>query len=153
MSMVDLMLTVSLIAVMMWGVISMDGWLRERFAREKTRSALSALREAMLAYRGANGVWPAGPSAAAVGALLADPRTGPMIQGLRLERNTNSEIQVLDGYGQPMGYVVRGRETDQSEADFVSVGPDGRLGNPSSDDPALRLVAIDDLYGSDVENP
>lgn len=152
MSLVDLMLTMALLTVMLWSVVSMDGWLRGRFAREKTQSTLSVLRQAMVVYRGLHGVWPPAPSRQATKVLWADPQTRSMFQTLRWERDRHGGIEVLDGYGQPVGYVARGDDVEGAQADFVSVGPDGRLGDSFSDDSGMRVAAMDDLYGSDLEH-
>ena len=150
MSSTELLLSLSVLAAVLGGVASLSSWLRTRTAYQHTRSTLLCLHTAMEAYHRHHEAWPPSPTPAAVDALLTDPSTASVISSLTVDRHPDLGATIRDGFGQPLRYVAQ-HDSQTRQADFVSPGPDGRLGDPASGDSRERLAAADNLYSSDLE--
>src|SRR5690606_18809275 len=125
--------------------------LRNDTADARTRQTLATLRRALLHYEETHGRGLAGSTPRGIETLLADRTTVSIVQSLTLTR-TDEGATVLDGFGRPVRFQPRAADGAR-QADFVSAGPDGRFGDPTSTNPDERSAAMDNLYGSDMEGP
>ena len=153
MTIVELLLSVAVSAVILGGVTLISESLRTDTSDQQTRRTLRLLRRALIQYHDRHGAWAPGPTTAdAVRALRADPKAAAILQPLRIPDSPEHEWIIRDGYDRPIRYAV---ETDGNTvvADFVSAGPNGRFGDLASNHPERRLDAMDNLYGSDLEAP
>lgn len=153
MTMVELLLSIAVSAVILGGITLISETLRTDTSDRQTRRVLRLLRKALVDYHTRHEAWPPGATTSdAVRRLLADPEAATILRPLRLSDTPDHELIVRDGYDRPIRYTV---ETDGNTvvADFVSAGPDGRLGDLTSDHPEQRIDAMDNLYGSDLEAP
>ena len=153
MSLVELLLSITMCTVTLGGLVLVSESLRTDQSDYQTRVALRAMQDAATRYRDLHGRWPTGTTTGAViDAMLAEPSTAPLIQPLRLDTDPAGGFRVLDGYDGPIRYIPPDR-SDDARVDFVSAGPDGRIGNLAADNPDLRDEAMDNLYASDLETP
>ncbi len=153
MALVEMLLAASVIGIVLGGLILASQSLRTETCEQQTRSTLRHLRAALRQYHQRHGAWPSGPTiTTAVKALRADPAAAPLLAHITVRTGPGGQIDVHDGYGRPIRYVVEPRG-GKIQADFVSAGPDGRFGDPASTHSHVRSDAVDNLYGSELETP
>ena len=153
MTLVELLLTNTFIAMILGGLILISQSLRNDACEQQTRSTLRQLRSALKAYHRQHNTWPQeSTTSEAVKTLLSDNATASIVRPLNLGRDDQNQLCVRDGYGHPVRYVVQSRH-NIVHADFISAGPDGRFGDLTSQSPRLRDDAADNLYGFDLETP
>ncbi len=136
MTFVELLLSLCVVAGGCGVLVALGESLRADHAELQTRNTLTVLRARLVEYRTAHDAWPVGDAATVLALLEADPGVGPSVR--RLPRH--------DGYGRPWVYRLH-----NGQADFLSFGGDGRLGDPNSSDPDLRAAAADNLYGVETQ--
>ncbi len=146
---IELLLSVSVVAMFFGGVVWLSDLLRARTADQQTRSTLLTLRSALDTYHRRHDAWPPGPTPAAIDALLAEPVTAAMVRSLPLTRQASGS-QIRDGYGYPLRYHTQAPSRTR-QADFASPGPDGRFGDPLSAQHRARLAAADDTASGDLK--
>ena len=150
MSVVDWLLSVTVIGIALGGAVVVSDWFRAQTSWRQTRTTLRQLRQALVNYEKALGAWPPAPTPAALEAMLAQPDAAEALRVVSHKRDPAGGLAVVDGYGRPIRYVVQSQD-GRSEADFVSAGPDGQLGDPFAEQAALRRAAADDVFGAEVE--
>ncbi|MFP4143645.1 MAG: type II secretion system protein GspG [Phycisphaeraceae bacterium] len=152
-SLTEAALVVALIATVLGGLVAAQRATAARSAESRTRQTLAALNAALQRYEARHGDMPAGPTPDALAALLQDSAAAPLLADMALTRDPGGRLLVFDGYGQPIHYLPPRAGEPPARADFLSPGPDGRVGNPRSDHEPARHAAADNLYGSDQEMP
>jgi type II secretory pathway pseudopilin PulG len=154
MTLVEYLLALVVVASALGVLVMVSSSLRADTAQRQTRDTLQLLRAALLHYHDLHHDLPPGPADAALNSLLADPAVAPTLQPLPLLRSPGRGLLILDGFGRPIHYQRHQLpDPDLSTTDFVSTGPDGQLGDPRSNLPALRRAAMDNLLGADTERP
>jgi len=153
MTLIELLLTGTFIAMILGGLILISQSLRNDACEQQTRSTLRQLRAALQAYRLQYNTWPKeSKTSAAVKTLLTDAATASIVSVLNLGKDDQNQLCVRDGYGHAVQYVVQSRR-NTTHADFISAGPDGRFGDLTSQSSRLRDDAADNLHGFDLETP
>jgi hypothetical protein len=150
MTFLEMLLSLSVVAGVLGGMVVASDGVRARHAERQTLGTLRTLRVALLQYRAEHGVFPAGPTSACLGSLLAMPGAGGVLRGLPMGRAEDGGPAVLDGYGRAIEYIPPG-EGQVQQPDFVSAGPDGRFGDLHAGRGRGSPAAVDNLYGSDTE--
>ena len=173
MTLLDVALVLVAIAIVLSAAVSVCDALVNDSADRQTTATLMSLDNAMQLFNERHAAWPSGsepefidtPMARCVAALRSSPATDKLVTSLPgLSYTPGRWFTVHDGFGRVMMYVnpqdthpemvkQAGRfpRSPQSRPFIVSAGADGRFGDLSADDPALRFDVADNLYSYEQE--
>jgi type II secretory pathway pseudopilin PulG len=162
-STVEFLLAMALVAGILAVLVLISNSLRQRSAHQRTVATLRALRQALGAYYARHQMYPVGSTHLVIDALLDDPDARRYIGPAQPTTNDAGHHIIADGFGHPVQYMpdtnpaapTAGATTagvsGASGGDFVSVGPDGRLGDIRSPHRDEVAAVSDNLYGRDLQ--
>lgn len=155
MSLGEMLLSLAGIAVILGLLMSVTNSVRADNADQQTRQTLRSLRLALDHYFQATNTYPPEPASIAIHYLQSLPACETYLRELRFRTNLEGFTTITDGYGRPIRYFQTAIHTTQGQylPDFVSPGPDGRLGDMTSSDPLQQQAISDNVYGRDVQIP
>lgn len=155
MSLGEMLLTLAGIAVILGLLMSVSNSVRADNADQQTRQILRSLRLALDHYHQATSKYPPEPASVAIHYLQSLPACEIYLRDLRFRTSLEGYTTITDGYGRPIRYFQATHHTPQGQyqPDFVSPGPDGRLGDMTSNDPIQQQAISDNVYGRDVQIP
>lgn len=155
MSLGEMLLSMAGIAIILGLLMSVTNSVRADNADQQTRQILRSLRLALDQYQQATGNYPPEPASVAIHYLQSLPDCEKHLRELRFRTNLEGFTTITDGYGRPIRYFQATHLSNQSQfqPDFVSPGPDGKLGDLTSSDPLQQQAISDNVYGRDVQIP
>lgn len=150
MNLSEMVLSLAGIAIILGLLMSVTHSVRADNADQQTRQILRSLRLALDNYHKSTRDFPPEPASVAIHYLQSTPACEVHLRGLRFRTNPEGFTTITDGYGRPIRYL-QNTPRGQYQPDFVSPGPDGRLGDITSQDPRQQQAVSDNVYGRDVQ--
>lgn len=148
----EMLLSLAIIAAGLGLLMSVTHSVRADNADQQTRQVLRSLRLALDQYQLATKTYPPEPASIAIHYLQTLPASEAYLRDLRLRTNLQGFTTIADGYGRPIQYLQTTLH-GQYQPDFVSPGPDGKIGDLNSEDPRDQQAISDNVYGRDVQLP
>lgn len=152
MSLSEMLLTLAGVAVVLGVLMTVTHSVRADNADQQTRQILRSLRQALDQYQLNTKSYPPEPSSVAIHYLQSMPQCEVFLRNLRMKTSLEGFTTIVDGYGRPIRYMQT-TPSGQFQPDFISSGPDGRLGDVTSQDPKQQQAVSDNVYGRDVQLP
>ena len=152
MSLSEMLLTLAGIALLLGVLMSVTHSVRANNADQQTRQILRSLRQALDHYQLNTKSFPPEPSSVAIHYLQSMPECEVFLRNLRMKTNLEGYTTIVDGYGRPIRYL-QNAPNGEFQPDFISPGPDGRIGDVRSNDPIQQQAVSDNVYGRDVQLP
>lgn len=127
-TLVEILTVVFIVGILVALVVGVSGLIRNQAAEEETRTTQKLVLQAIKAYRGDTGSWPAGPSPQNLLTQLQDSHAAvENLRNLPPDALPADGDAVLDAYGNAMNYQPSGALGSGGPV-LISAGPDGDFG-------------------------